>query len=145
MNWKTEAAEKLRRYNAMRAALENIPMELRRLEVDAASIRAAQTDKTAVKGGGGKREEALMNNLLHREELQRTEQMARLWVGMADKALGLLSPEEKLILHRLYISPLYGGLEELCEKMQVEKSSIYRKRDKALERFTLALYGALES
>jgi hypothetical protein len=36
-------------------------------------------------------------------------------------------------------------LEELCEKMQVEKSSIYRKRDKALERFTLALYGALES
>ena len=86
-----------------------------------------------------------MNNLLHREELQRTEQMARLWVGMADKALGLLSPEEKLILHRLYISPLYGGLEELCEKMQVEKSSIYRKRDKALERFTLALYGALES
>lgn len=145
MNWKTEAVEKLRRYNAMRTAVENIPQELQRLEVDAVSIRAAQTDKPTVKGGGGRREEALMNNLLHREELQRAEQMARLWVGTTDRALSVLSPEEKLILHSLYISPVYGGLEELCGKMQLEKSSIYRKRDKALERFTLGLYGALES
>ena len=60
MNWKQEAKEKLRRYNAMRLATINIPQELERLEIDARSIRSAKTDGTPVAGGGNKREEAVI-------------------------------------------------------------------------------------
>ena len=141
MNWKQEAVEKLRRYDAMRLATINIPQELERLEIDAHSIRSARTDATPVSGGGNRREEAMMNNILHRQELAWTLQQAQMWLQTTDRALTALTPEEKQILHRLYIYPEKGNLERLCKELGVEASSIYRRRDKALEHFTLAFYG----
>ena len=141
MNWKTEAKEKLRRYDAMRLATINIPQELQRLEIDAQSIRSARTDATPVSGGGSKREEALLNNILHRQELHWTLQQAQAWLQITDRALTALTNQEKLILTRLYIYPEKGGLERLCKELDMESSSIYRHRAQALKKFTMALYG----
>lgn len=144
MNWKSEAKEKLRRYDAMRLATINIPEEMERLEIDARSIRAARTDATPVSGGGSRREEAMLNNIIHRQELSWTLQQAQNWLKTTDRALMALTNEERLILHRLYIYPEKGGLERLCSELGVETSSIYRRRDKALKHFTLAFYGIAE-
>ena len=144
MNWKAEAKEKLRRYDAMRLATINIPQELERLRIDARSIRSARTDKTPVSGGGNRREEAMINNLIQRQELEWTLQQAKMWLQSTDRALSALTAEEKQILHRLYISPEKGGLERLCKELDVESSSIYRRRDRALKHFTLAFYGIEE-
>ena len=144
MNWKAEAKEKLRRYDAMRLATINIPQEIQRLEVDAQSIRAAKTDGPVVKGGGGNREDALLNNLLHRQELARTLQQAQFWLQTTERALSALSPQEKLILHRLYIYPESGAVERLCKELGIESSTISRRRDKALQHFTLAYYGVAD-
>lgn len=145
MNWKAEAMEKLHRYDAMRQAVKNISEELSRLETDATRIRSARTDSTPVKGGGNKREDMLLDNFVHRQELQWLLQQAKNWVNMTERALSTLTPEEKLILHRMYILPERGCLDRLCMELGVEQSSIYRRRDKALHRFTLALYGAVEA
>ncbi len=141
MNWKEEATEKLRKYDAMRLAVQNLPEELKRLEQAACAIRSARTDGTPVKGGSNRREDMLLSNLVCREELSRTLRQARIWVSTADRALGALSPEEKLVLHRLYIHPERNAIERLCQELSLEQSSIYRKRDQALHRFTMALYG----
>ncbi len=145
MNWKAEAMEKLNRYYAMRQALQNIPEEIRRLEIEAKAIRSASAEQVAVKSGGGKREDRLMNNLVYRQELVNRLQQAKSWVKVTEKALSILTPEEKLILHRMYILPEKGCLERLTAELGVEQSSIYRKRDKALHRFTVALYGIPEA
>ena len=145
MNWKAEAKEKLRKYDAMRLATINIPEEIQRLEVDARSIRSARSDCTPVKGGGSRREEAMLNNIIHRQELTRTLEQARLWVKTTDRALSALTKEEKLILHSLYIYPDKGNVDRLCKELGMESSSIYRRRDKALEHFTLAYYGITEA
>ena len=141
MNWKTEAKEKLRRYDAMRLATINIPQEMHRLEIDAQSIRSSRTDATPVQGGGSKREEALLNNILHRQELAWTLEQAQAWIRITDRALTCLTNQEKQILTRLYIYPEKGGLERLCKELDMETSSIYRHREQALKRFTMALYG----
>lgn len=145
MNWKTEATEKLRRYDAMCAANRNIPEELSRLEADACSIRSARTDATPVKGGGNRREEALLNNIVHRQELQNRLKYTRQWLRTTNRALNALLPEEKLILSKLYIRPEMGAVEQLCSQLDMEKSNLYRKRDLALHNFTVALYGIAES
>ena len=145
MNWKSEAMEKLRRYDAMRQAVLNLPVEIKRLQIAAQSLRGVNSDTTPVKGGGNRREEALLNNLVHRQELCWSLEQAKNWLKMTDRALTALSAEEKLILHRLYIYPERGSLDRLCNELGVEHSSIYRKRDRALERFTIALYGTLSS
>lgn len=145
MKWKNEAMEKLRRYGVMREALLNIPAEIQRLEADACALQGVATDQTPVRGGGGRREEALINNFVQRQELALSLAQVQRWLTMADRGLLALTEEERLVLKRLYLSPEKGALERLCSELGMEQSSVYRKRDQALERFTIALYGFSET
>lgn len=144
MNWKREATEKLRNYEIHKQATENIPKEIKRLESSFAGIRSATTDGTPVSGGGSNREDVMLSNIVHRDELKRRLKEARLWVSMVDKALGALSDEERMLLDKFYIHPAKGNVGELCERLNVEQSTVYRKRDNALKRFTIALYGVTD-
>lgn len=145
MNWKREAADKLRNYTAHREALNSIPQEIKRLESAYAGIRSATSDSTPVSGGGSTREDALLSNIVHREELARRLEESRLWVEMVNRAFGVLTDEERLVLDRLYIHRAKGGVGSLCEELGVEQSTAYRKRDSALRHFTIAMYGATET
>lgn len=105
MNWKYEAIEKLRDYEAKKLALSTLPEEIRRLELDAQRIRSATGDGTPVKGGGSTREDILLSNIVHREELERSLEMARKWVALVDAGLEILSEEDRLVLLRFYMHP----------------------------------------
>ena len=146
MNWKHEAVDKLKNYEAHKLALESLPKEIRRLESSFAGIRSATTDGTPVSGGGGStREDVMLSNIVHRDELKRRLKEARLWFSMVDKALAVLDDEERLVLDRFYIHRVKGAVEALCESLSLEKSAVYDRRDKALRHFTLALYGVTET
>jgi len=145
MNWKREAMDKLKSYEAHRTALGSIPRELKRLESAYAGIRGAATDATPVSGGGSTREDVMLSNIVHRDELLRRLREARLWVSTVDRALGVLDEEERLVLDKFYMHRAKGAVGELCERLSVEQSTVYRKRDNALRHFTLALYGATET
>ena len=145
MNWKSEAMEKLQRYPQMQQAARNIPEELQMLEQAISAIRSSRLDATPAGGGGNKREEMLLNNIVKRQELETTLEQTNLWLNTFHRAMRSLSREEKLILQRMFILPESGCVQRLCEELGVEQSSIYRKRDKALERFTRSLYGATET
>ena len=145
MKWKNEAMDKLRRYDAMRQALRNIPEEIARLKEDACALRGANISTTPVKGGGSRREEALINNLVQRQELEWTLKQVKHWLSIADRGLLALAPDERLVLQRLYLYPERGAIERLCNELGMEQSSVYRKRDQALQRFTFAMYGFTET
>lgn len=145
MNWKSEAMEKLRRYDAMRQASCNIPKEIKRLQIAARAIKGANTETVQVKGAGSQREDWLLDNLVHRQELQWTLDQTKCWLDVTERAMKTLSNEEKLILQRLYICPEKGAVERLCQELELEQSSVYRRRDRALQRFAIALYGFPES
>lgn len=144
MNWKTEAVDKLKHYEAMRASLVSIPEEIQRLEQAARGIRSATADGTPVRGGGNKREEMLLNNIVCRQELAGSLENAKLWVAAADRALGVLSGDERKILERFYIYPEKGAAERLAGELWMDVKTVYRHKDEALRRFTIALYGGVE-
>ena len=75
------------------------------------------------------------------QELKHQLQISLLRMERTAKALELLSHEERRILELLYIRPEMGNLNTLCRELQLEQSSIYRRRDQALHAFTTALYG----
>lgn len=145
MNWKSEAIDRLRRYDSMKTAVQSIPDEIRRMEMEATSIKAVRTDKVPIKSSAVDRNDALINNMVRREELEWTLEQAKLWVKTTDTALSNLTPEDKLILHRLFIANERGNIERLCQELNCEQSTVYRKRDQALYRFTVALYGFVET
>ena len=145
MDWKQEAAEKLLQYEARRQSLESIPAEIRRLELDYAALRSTVPDAIPAHGTGSRREDAMLTNIVRREELARQLESSRSWVDLTESGLAALDEEDRLVLDRFYLHRRKGACEQLCEELDREKAQVYRRRDRALKRFTLALYGGLES
>ena len=144
MDWKREAMEKLKRYNAMKQSLRSIPEEITRLELEMQSIRSATSDGTPVSGGGSGRDDRYLSNIVHREELSRSLEQAKVWVRLVDTGLAILSQEERLVLDRFYINPAMGNVDRLCMELGIEKSQVYTRKNSALHHFTLSLYGCAE-
>lgn len=144
MNWKSEAVDKLRQYEAKKLSLVNIPLEISRLESAARGVRSAASDGTPVSGGGSGREDMLLSNIVHREELERSLEQAQKWVALVDAALAILSAEERLLLERFYVHPARGNVDKLCDELGLEKSQVYAKKDSAIRHFTISLYGCCE-
>lgn len=145
MNWKSEAVDKLRQYEAKKLSIVNIPLEISRLESAARGIRSAASDGTPVSGGGSGREDMLLSNIVHREELERSLEQAQKWVALVDAALAILSAEERLLLERFYVHPARGNVDKLCDELGLEKSQVYAKKDSAIRHFTISLYGCCET
>ena len=145
MNWKYEAIEKLKLYEAKKQSLGSIPVEIERLESAMKSIRSATADGSTVKGGGSGREDMMLSNIVHREELERSLEQAKKWVAMVDGGLEILSAEERLILDRFYINQEKGAADRLSSDLGVDVKTVYRRKDAALRHFTTCLYGGTES
>lgn len=145
MIWKHEAIDKLKQYEAKKLALENIPLEIRQLELDIQSIRSADPDSAPVRWSGTSREDGLLNNIARRNELQTSLQQTALWIDAMDRALSSLSQEEYLILERFFIHQERKAADSLSSDLQVDIKTVYRRKDEALRKFTTALYGVTET
>ena len=143
MEWKKEATEKLRQYNAMRRASENLPAEIKLLQADAVALPGSAVT-LRVRGGGIRREDALIDNIVKRRELEWKLDRVRDWLSITNRGLDALAPEDRMVLQRLYLSPEKGAIGALCAELGVEQSTVYRKRDRAIYNFTMALYGIPE-
>ena len=144
MNWKPEAVEKLHQYEAKKNSLSSIPEEIARLESVMTSVRSSTSDGTPVAGGGSRREDMLLSNIVLRGELERSLEQARKWVALVNAGLEILSAEERLILERCYIQPERGAVDRLAGELGVDIKTVYRRRDAALRHFTICLYGGVE-
>ncbi len=143
--WKFKAADKLRDYDAQKAALLNLPEEIKRLESEACSIKSATADGTPVKGGGSGREDRLLSNIVKREELKALLHRASLAVATVERGLAVLNPDERHMLEVMYIAREKGYIERLMDEYGLmEESSLYKRANKALRHFTIAMYGATE-
>ena len=146
MDWKTMAIDDLREYNARRQSLEILPMQIAEIDAEMTGIRSSgNMASVSVSGGSGSREDVLISRMVKKEKLQRNLDRAKLWVRFMDKGLAALTEDERHILDRFYINPAKGNVDRLCEELFVEKTALYKRKDAALRKFTVALYGCAES
>ena len=145
MNWKTEAIDKLKQYEARKNALVSIPQELEALRLARRSIRSATADSTPARGGGSGREDAMLSSIVKEQELLGSLGLAQNWTRQVEQGLAVLSREERLVLDRFYINSSKGAAERLADELHMDVKTVYRHKDAALRRFTIALYGCVES
>ena len=63
----------------------------------------------------------------------------RLQVETIDKAMQVLTPEERLLVEQMVIHRTKGNLQQLCQILELEKSAVYWRKDKALDKLIQAL------
>ncbi len=141
MNWKNEAIEQLTKYDAMVEATKNIPEQIRILDLDIKSLQARPTYAVSKGKTSGPADDRIINNIIKRQQLEKSYKNALAWVRTTDRAMSVLLPSDRKILEGMYIRPEKGIVASLCECLGMEQSSVYRHRDHALYHFTIALYG----
>lgn len=145
MDWKSEAIDKLKQYEAKRESLEIIPKQIAEVDSTMNSIRSARIDGTPVKGGGNGREDLMLNCIVQKDELRRCLERAGLWVEIVSRGLELLDPDDRLVLDRFYINPEKRAADRLAGDLGIDVKTVYARKDRALRKFTIALYGCEES
>lgn len=144
--WKFKAIDKLKGYSAQKASLANLPEEIAQLESEAYSIKSATSDGTPVKGGGSGREDRLLSNITNRDEHKLMLERAQKSVSSIERGLSVLDKTERRILEMVYIHPEAGAVQRLMNELGLaETSSVYKRINKALMHFTMAMYGGTES
>lgn len=145
MYWKHEAIENLKDYSAKKASIQNLTDEIKELTAKRGSIRSATSDGVAVKGGGSGREDAMINNIVRLDKLRENLHDAEQFIYRMDRGLEFLEIGEKELLVRFYITPERHAAEHFADELGVDVKTVYHRKDRALRKFTIAMYGCTES
>lgn len=139
--WKNWAVNELQSYEARKQALENIPERIRDIEERMNGIRSTGSDSAAVRGGGSGREDMYINCICQKAELEKNLKNAQSDVRQIERALSVLSEDNRMILHRFYVYREKGAARRLANDLGIDEKSVYRRKDAALQQFTLAMFG----
>lgn len=144
-NWCVFAIQRLRDYEGRLTAAENLAEQIKTLSDNLTAIRSATTDSTPVQGGNeNKREQMLISNISMRDELQKNLEMVKAEISITEKGLAILTKAEREVLQRFYINRTKGYIQRLCDDLYISKTELYRQKDIALKKFTMACYGIVE-
>lgn len=144
-NWKYDIKDDLARYGGQLVAVTTLPDELRRLELEYQSIKAANTDTTPVQDGGTVYEDRLLSNIARRDKTKSALSMAKIDIQRMERALACLNGTERHIVDVMYIHHQRGATERLREELGFENErSVQKVALKALRKLSYALYGREE-
>lgn len=142
MDWKPCAIQRLKNYEARKQSLGSIKADIEALEMQFTAIRPARTDGTPASGGtGSRREDMMISNIQKRSELEENYRIAEREVISTENGMSALTEEERRILYVFYMNRPRDHVGFLSEELCVEKSEVYRRKDAALKKFTIACYG----
>lgn len=140
-DWEKHSIDDLREYGALKESLGTLPEEIRALEEDMQLVKGTRYDKTPVEGGASGYEERLINYIDRKGRLEQNLGLAQARVERIERGLSVLTDNERLVLTRFYIHREPRYLDRLCGELGYEMRNIYKIKDAALRKFTLAMYG----
>lgn len=140
-DWLEKAKMTLFDLRVQQNACENLPDMIRTLEHEATGLKAAQTDKIVVSGGGSGTDDKLINAIAKIDDLRLGLSLASMEVSATTNALHALTEEEQRILEARYVDQLNSWEEYLMDVLHVERPTVYRKLRRALRRYCIARFG----
>lgn len=142
MDWTATAIKELRNYELNRKTIVSLTGRLAMLESSITSPRVSACSAAPVHGGGNRYEDKLVSYFDSADELKKKIRHVKSCVSAVDAALEALTPCERKVLGRFYIHREGDYVGNLCEELHFERSSVYRLKKIALQKFIFAMYGA---
>ncbi len=135
MDWRLCAEDDLRRYKQMKIGLLNSKDRLRLVS------ESVRSPKTSLGRKSKRAESEVINAVVEMERLAANINSAERLINIIERGLDSLSDEERRLLEKFYMSSSPSKMRHLSEEFGYEPRTLYRKRDRALTNFTIAMYG----
>ena len=124
--------------------------DLRNLEYDRLAIQMMHDDISSISAdlgpdidGHKDSHNPDINSLLERRHrLMLSLKVTVNHVGSLERLLGMLSPEEQLVINSMLVNPYKNCIFDLMESLHLEKSQIYNIRAGAIKKLLRLRYGA---
>lgn len=123
--------------------MDNLEERIKYLEESKYLIKPINTDSVPANGGITKQEDTLVNKLVEIEELKRNLHLMQKEIDWLKKGLLVLNDTEKEVINKFCFDMV--KVRKICEELGYEKSQIYRIKDQAIYKMTIALYGTIYS
>lgn len=142
MDYRVFSTQLLENKRRMEVALLNLTDEIAMLEEAKTSVNTGNCSGAPVTGSGCNRyEERLVKLIDLCDELKARRRNIQTNLECINRGLTPLSDYEKDLLNCFYVYGGRGVADKMMSRYHKERSTIYRDKDKALTRFTEALYG----
>ncbi len=142
MDYRVLAQEELKSLPMLASASANTAIELEEVKIKLRSVKNRNNSHAESHKGASAGDERMLALKSQKDELQLRLRETRLRLNRIDRALDVLSDEERRLLTECYVIR-ENTPEDIMEVIGVEKSSFYRMRGEALERFTRAMFGVI--
>lgn len=139
MDWKTCAIEDLRRYNLIKIGIINSKERLALLN------SVIENSLVTGKKKSSRKNSDYINALVKADKLQQNISSARNMTKLIERGLNSLTSEERQILDQCYMQSSSKPTTIISKEIGLSSRSLYRIRDEALAKFTLAMYGVCTS
>ncbi|WP_418811950.1 hypothetical protein [Phascolarctobacterium faecium] len=140
---RSAAVDALKDYDSMAFIIANTSNEIKNTRDDMGSIRSPQFDGMPRTHNPQAGEERILKNIEEIDILQERYRQAVEYMEWFKPAWEELSSEERYVLETFYRDEggQTGAVYEICSQLNVERSTAYNRKNRALAKLAVLLYG----
>jgi len=140
---RSAAVDALKDYDSMAFIIANTSNEIKNTRDDMGSIRSPQFDGMPRTHNPQAGEERILKNIEEIDILQERYRQAVEYMEWFKPAWEELSSEERYVLGTFYRDEggQTGAVYEICSQLNVERSTAYNRKNRALAKLAVLLYG----
>ena len=140
---RSAAVDALKDYDGMAFIIANTSNEIKNTRDDMGSIRSPQFDGMPRTHNPQAGEERILKNIEEIDILQERYRQAVEYMEWFKPAWEELSSEERYVLETFYRDEggQTGAVYEICSQLNVERSTAYNRKNRALAKLAVLLYG----
>ena len=136
-HYRNMALQDFKHYNSLKASLDILPRQIALLRNT--GIYSAATGERVMHSVST--DEAVVAQISRIEHLQQTLENNRARIACIDAALNAVGKKDREMLFSFYINRQRRSVTKLCEETFSDRSWLYRKAQKALDKYITAFFG----
>lgn len=145
LDWMKEAEQDLKRYPGLKESIRNLRDRAEEVEGRMYDTKGIAFKTDPVSGDSSSMEDQIIHSIMLRDRLLANRNNNAALVQWIERGLTHLNPEEFRILELFYMNRQSGYVERAMEELHCGKSDVYRRKNSALRKFVLYMYGLIES
>ena len=136
--YRKQAMSDLKNYNDLKSNIKTLNQRINFLRKNDLYTGITISDKV---DHSAESDSLVIRHLSQLEDMEKQLRYTKLYVSNIDNALAMLSVKERDILTTFYINRQRRSVTKLCEETFSDRRGLYRKAQKALDKYITAFFG----